>query len=60
MLAQARAEGCTCDPDITLPELKRGTVRVVTVAHDNDCPRSEPSHGQKRSLVDRINRGDFD
>jgi hypothetical protein len=62
VLAQARAEGCTCDPDITLPSLAPGKVRVVTVAHDHDCPRCEPEHGSAgwRELRDRINAGEFD
>ena len=59
LLAQARANGCTCTPDITLPKFERGKVRVATVAHDNDCPhRRDPDSALP--LVQRLNAGEFD
>jgi hypothetical protein len=58
LLAQARAGGCTCEPDITLPRIERGQLRVASVAHDNDCPRA--TNDELNSLVERINRGEFD
>lgn len=59
LLANARAHGCTCDPDITLPSLEPGTVRVATVAHDNDCPHARDRE-EVMPLVERINAGEFD
>lgn len=59
VLAQARANGCTCDPDIDVPSLGPGTVRVVTIKHDNDCPHYKHSQGIGH-LADRINAGEFD
>ena len=59
ILAQARAAGCTCSPDITLPKLEKGKVRMATVAHDNDCPhRKDPDSAW--GLAVRINAGEFD
>jgi hypothetical protein len=59
IVANARANGCTCDPDITLPKLEVGKVRVARVEHDNDCPHYRDPAGSGR-LVDRINAGEFD
>jgi hypothetical protein len=60
LLAQARAHGCTCDPDITLPPIEPGKVRVVTIAHDNDCPHYVDNSASAKRLVARINAGEFD
>ena len=39
VLVQARAHGCTCEPDIEIPaSAGPGLLRVATVSHDNDCP----------------------
>lgn len=37
-LARARAAGCTCNPDIRIPDPKPGKVSRATVAHDDWCP----------------------
>lgn len=59
LLAQARAHGCTCQPDIKLPSLQRGKVRVTTLYHDNDCPHyRDPAAATQ--LAARINAGEFD
>jgi hypothetical protein len=63
VIATARAHGCTCDPDVTLPPggVQRGTVRVVTVAHDDDCPhRRDPDTPAWRSIKAQINGGEWD
>ncbi len=59
LIAQARAQGCICDPDIALPKLEAGKVRVVTIAHDNDCPHRVDPPGSDR-LAAKINAGAFD
>jgi len=59
LLAQARATGCTCDPDITLPKIERGKVRAAVMAHDHDCShRKDPEWTY--DLAARINRGEWD
>lgn len=58
LIAQARAQVCTCEPDVTLPSFERGKVRVVTIAHD-DCPHYVDPPGAG-ALVARINSGAFD
>ncbi len=63
VLASARAQGCTCDPNITIPDdAGPGKVRVATVAHDWDCPRCQPEHESAKwhQLRDEINAGGFD
>ncbi len=57
LVAQARAEGCTCEPDITLPRFEPGKVRVATVAHDMDCPHRTDSSDE---LAAKINSGAWD
>ena len=59
LLAQARAGGCTCDPDVVLPSAAPGEVRVVTIAHDDDCPHRIDPPGSS-DLAARINAGEFD
>jgi hypothetical protein len=59
LLVQARAGGCTCEPDIELPPVERGKVRIATIRHDNDCPHYVDPPGSGR-LAARINAGEFD
>ncbi len=59
LLAEARAHGCTCSPDITLPKIEAGKVRMAVIAHDNDCPhRKAPDSAY--DLAARINAGEWD
>jgi hypothetical protein len=44
VLAQARREGCTCDPGIDLPA--PGSKRI-SVRHDHECPILGPDHAHE-------------
>ena len=37
LLAGARAQGCDCNPEISVPAIERGKVSHVSVAHDDWC-----------------------
>jgi hypothetical protein len=60
-LIECRANGCTCDPDIDVPDVEVGKFRVANVSHDNDCPHyRDPDTPAIREFIRRNNAGEYD